>query len=163
MASTYTSIATTTGTGISNTITFSSIPSTYTDLILICNSQLTLNAGTGWLRFNGDSGTNYSDTYLYGDGTSATSGRHSSIAQSYCSDATASGFVTSIHHIQNYANTTTYKTFLSRSNYAPGGVAAYVGLWRSTSAINSITFSNTASPGYYTTSSTFTLYGVTAA
>ena len=157
--STYTPIATTTGTGGSNAITFSSIPSTYTDLILVCNFLLTANSGTGWIRFNGDTGTNYSDTYLYGNGTSASSGRHSNIAQSYCADADSVTPVISIHHIQNYANTTTYKTFLSRSNLASSGTAAYAGLWRSTAAINSITFSNNASANI-TSSSTFTLYGV---
>lgn len=160
--STYTPIQSITGTGSSNSITFSSIPSTYTDLVLICNFQLTTGAGTSWVRFNGDTGTNYSDTYIYGNGSTATSGRHSTIAQSYCADADSAGIVTSIHHFENYANTTTYKTFLSRSNLVIAGVAAYVGLWRSTAAINSITFSNT-SGGNFNTSSTFTLYGITAA
>jgi hypothetical protein len=68
-----------------------------------------------------------------------------------------------IINIQNYSNTTTYKTALLRSNLATGtypGVDAFVGLWRSTSAITSITIlpaSNNLLSG-----STFTLYGIKA-
>jgi hypothetical protein len=62
----------------------------------------------------------------------------------------------------NYANTTTYKTVLTRANAAASGVDASVGLWGSTAAITSITFDlplvRTISTG-----STFTLYGIKAA
>ena len=63
--------------------------------------------------------------------------------------------------IQNYANTTTYKTMISRASDATQNAIAYVGLWRSTSAINSITLS--VSAGTFAIGSTFTLYGIKAA
>jgi hypothetical protein len=64
--------------------------------------------------------------------------------------------------ILNYANTTTYKTALSRANNAAGGVDAVVGLWRSTAAINSIKMA--IGGGYsYAAGTTFTLYGIAAA
>jgi hypothetical protein len=63
----------------------------------------------------------------------------------------------------NYANTTTYKTVLARSNVTDFRVAAIVGLWRSTSAINTIQLRSDNSSYNFTTGSTFTLYGISAA
>ena len=84
MALTYDPIATTTISGSStNTYTFSSIPSTYTDLVLaFANFQGTTNYSFA-LRFNGDSGSNYSYTVLEGNGTSASSGTSTSTTGYY--------------------------------------------------------------------------------
>ena len=157
--STYTPIATTT-LGSAGTITFSSIPSTYTDLILVISGTAASNSDLD-IRFNSDTGTNYSYTTLYGDGTTAGSSRNSSInymrMDYYGYVGTTAGQITIIH-IMNYANTTTYKTALSRASNANNGVAANVGLWRSTSAINSVSTVTTLATG-----STATLYGVKAA
>jgi hypothetical protein len=72
-------------------------------------------------------------------------------------------FGAGVANIQNYSNATTYKTVVSRGGAANTGmiVIAYVGLWRSTAAITTITlFSDT---GNLATGSTFSLYGITAA
>ena len=62
--STYTPIATTTGTGSSGTITFTSIPSTYTDLRIILNGTETNATLYEFdMRYNNDSGNNYSLTW----------------------------------------------------------------------------------------------------
>jgi hypothetical protein len=66
-------------------------------------------------------------------------------------------------NIQNYANTTTYKTALNRSNAASQGVEALVTLWRSTAAINSITISTDNGGSIIDTGSTFSLYGIKSA
>ena len=66
-----------------------------------------------------------------------------------------------IVQIQNYSNTTTYKTGLVRANRAGGGVDAMAGLWRSTAAINSIVI--THDTAQFAAGSTFSLYGVQAA
>jgi len=60
MPSTYTPIATNTLASVSTGVTFSSIPSTYTDLVLVINYRLdgTGTGAAGALRFNSDSGSN---------------------------------------------------------------------------------------------------------
>jgi hypothetical protein len=58
----------------------------------------------------------------------------------------------------NYSNTTTYKTILSRSNRAEQATEAFVGLWRNSAAITSISIASAT----FTTNSIFTLYGIKA-
>ena len=145
-------------------VTFSSIPSTYTDLVLIANTRLVSSgSGTNYLvTFNGDTGSNYSITYVTGNGTSASSGRASNqtfMDTAYMPSNSVLGVIK--YSINNYANTTTYKTLLSRSDQADAGVFAYVGLWRSTAAITSMTIAGGASN--IISGSTFTLYGIKAA
>ena len=169
MPATYEPIATTTLGTATSSVTFSSIPSTYTDLVLVVSGSST--AGTnGRMRVgNGsvDTGSNYSFTTLDGDGTSAlTSGftnQTSYTMQWYSQFSTVPDRVTTeITHIMNYANTTTYKTILVRSNFWLTATSAGVGLWRSTSAINVLTYfcanATTFAAGF-----TATLYGVKAA
>ena len=74
MATTYESIATVNGTGSSGTITFNSF-SGYTDLILVTNAMSTASQYNAGLRFNGDTGTNYSRTSLSFDLATVTSNR----------------------------------------------------------------------------------------
>ena len=142
MALTYDSIASYTATGSVSTYTFSSIPSTYTDLVFIANVATAASTGNPRLQFNGDTGSNYSGTTVYGNGTSAASTRTSSetsillIASTFMNTTYDMNLIL---HIQNYANTTTNKTVLARANKASVGVDQTVGLWRSTAAINSLT------------------------
>jgi len=155
MASTYTPIATTTLSSTSSSVTFNSLGS-YTDIIAIVNATTTSGGQDLKLQFNGDTGTNYSNTRLYGTGTTASSNRNSSIA--YIGAAyTYTTIGTTIINIQNYSNSTTYKTAISRSNITGYEVDLVVGLWRNSAAITSITL---ASTGTFATGSTFTLYGV---
>jgi hypothetical protein len=157
MASTYEPIATTTlGSGSSSVLVMSSIPSTYTDLVLIINGTSGSVQNIHW-QANGDTASNYSYTRIYGDGTSATSDRASTYAGFAIFGTDQS---TAILNIQNYSNTTTYKTGLSRGNTG-GYVSAYVSLWRSTAAINSLTIKSASTA--FATGSTFTLYGIKAA
>ena len=169
MAKTYEPIATTTLGSAQSSITFSSIPSTYTDLILVAGSLGMNNAGSaGKVRFNGDTGSNYSDTVLLGTGSSASSYREANAnnirVYGFNVGPTGSGNNDNvIVHIQNYANSTTYKTVVCRSNITQVELAAVVGLWRSTSAITSVTFVAYNGTDTFTTGSTFTLYGIKAA
>ena len=163
-AATYDSIASYTVSGTSTTsYSFTSIPSTYTDLVLICvdgNTNAT-RADIG-LRFNGDSGTNYSRTYLLGNGTQALSSRWTNENALQVLGYPASGEVnTTITHIMNYSNTTTNKTILTRLNNIGYEVVGSVGLWRSTSAINSVEIRITANA--FSNGSTFNLYGIRSA
>jgi hypothetical protein len=158
--STYTPIATTTLGSAAASYTFSSIPSTYTDLVLIGSIKYTVSGDYSKLTFNGDTATNYSSTYLIGNGSAASSGRTTSQASiNVAYDANNETF-TDIFNVQNYANSTTYKTVLNRHSVAGTRAEALVGLWRSTSAITSLTL--TANTGY-AAGSTFTLYGIAAA
>lgn len=164
---TYTQIASTTLGSSAASVTFSSIPSTYTDLVIVSFAANTaVNANGMGIRFNSDTATNYSKTYLYGDGTSAVSGRGTSqtnISISNLPISSSGAFATTVTNIQNYSNATTYKTVLSRGGGANTGnlVIAYVGLWRSTAAISTIDLINDS--GSFITGSTFNLYGITAA
>jgi hypothetical protein len=156
--STYTPIATTNGTGSSGTISFTSIPGTYTDLVVVCNFT-NASAANVYMTLNNDSGSSYSRTWLTGNGTTASSGRGS--VPYLNNDATISTTpATTTINIQNYANTTTYKTSLVRHSLASGEALAEVILYRgSTSAITSVQIIGTTA---FTTTSTFTLYGIKA-
>lgn len=161
---TYSLIASAAGTGSSGTVTFSSIPTTFTDLVIVANGTTASN--TGWsLQFNSDTASNYSTTYVEGSGTAAVSERYSSTIlrvawNSLWNSSTPSN---NIVNIQDYANTTTYKTVLFRSN-SSSYVEAGVGLWRATpAAITNITITTAAAGGAnFTTASTFKLYGIQA-
>jgi hypothetical protein len=162
MPATYEPIATNTLGSAASTVTFSSISGSYTDLVLVTAGTGTTN-GVGMLTFNGDnpnSGSSYSNTSLYGDGGTAGSYRRTSQAR-----INDSLFYTTqcnnIFQIMNYANTTTNKTVLLRGNYPGGELNATVGLWRSTSAITSLTLTHSGTT--FTAGSTFTLYGIKAA
>jgi hypothetical protein len=161
MATTYIPLYTTTLASATDTVTFSSIPSTYTDLVLVSNIQPTSSPYL-FYRLNSDSGSNYSRTQLIGNGSTATSGRFSNESYMYVATSTISGSSTFITQFQNYSNTTTFKTVLTRQSDTGGNVSAIVSLWRSTAAINNLVITTT---GYSTfaAGTTFSLYGVTAA
>ncbi len=151
---TYFPIATTTTSGGSTSVTLSSIPSTYTDLVLVMAGSNSANSDLR-MRFNGDTGSNYSATVLFGDGSAANSFRESNQTSFYGAFGPNSN---NIITIQNYANTTTYKTALTRSNMPHVYVFAMAQMWRSTAAINSVTLYVTS--GSYNAGVTFTLYGI---
>lgn len=165
MAVTYDKIATNTLGSAASSVTFSSIPATYTDLVLVINAKGSASSYPT-IRLNGDTGSNYSDTELNGNGTAAASGRNSNTSVMYFTRSavwTTSDFsFNAIANFQNYSNATTYKTVLSRANAAGSSVDAVVSLWRATpAAINQIVVSATS--GTMEIGSTFTIYGIKAA
>lgn len=161
MVKTYEPISTQTLGSAAASVTFSSIPSTYTDLVLVVSGTLSANQYVA-MRFNSDNTSNYSFTRLSGNGTSAASARGSSETFGRLSIGNPTNLFNVIGQIQNYSNTTTYKTWLSRSNIPADFVGVIAGLWRSTSAITTIEFLTTTSDTF-AIGSTFTLYGITAA
>jgi hypothetical protein len=155
--STYTSIATISAGG-TTTATFTSIPSTYTDLVIAIGGAY---SGTTYasFTFNGDgTSSNYSYTRLLGYSGGTLSDRSSG------SDGFSLGSTrgTVIANVQNYSNSTTYKTMLVRENDGASAVGAYVYLWRNTAAITSIAITPKSS-GTWTSGSVLTLYGIAAA
>ena len=141
-------------------VTFSSIPATYTDLVLVLQGTSTVD-DTIMMQLNSDTGSNYSWTQIGSDpGSGAFSSRASSVASIRIGYGnTAQG--NHIAQIMNYSNATTYKTNLSRSNKAASDTRAIVGLWRNTAAITSVTVIQTG--GSFSTGFTFSLYGIKAA
>ena len=142
--------------------TFSSIPGTYTNLYMMVNGYC--GGGYYTVRFNGDSGTNYSRTLLFTQSGSPTSYRNTNDTNLYgnLGDSTTN-IGNTFHHINNYANATTYKTVIrqggGQDTYAPQIEA---GVWRATpQAITSITL--TSSSGVFGSGTVMSLYGIAAA
>jgi hypothetical protein len=167
MTATYEKISTQTVSGSStSTIDFSSIPSTYTDLVLISSAALSASGFALSVRVgtanSPDTGSNYSRTYLLGFASSTASGQDSNSTfvdlngSSYTSGAPA----VAITNFMNYSNTTTNKTILSRSGGAADSIQAEVFMYRNTSALNFIRVY--VQSGYIYAGSTFTLYGIKA-
>jgi hypothetical protein len=162
MPATYDPIATTTLGSAAANITFSGISSAYTDLRLIISS-LSATTDAMYLRFNGDSGTNYSYGSIDGDGTSVGAG--SGINNNRCFltfFSLTSTTIPSFFDINIFSYTgSKNKTCLTRTTQdyngsGAGGVFAH--LWRNTGAITSITFGGQS----YNLSAgtTATLYGI---
>ena len=165
MSATYEPIATTTLGSAQSTITFTSISQSFTDLIAVFNgsnsttTQYFLQVGNGSI----DTNANYSTTGLTGNGSSAVSARYTNDTVGVRADLYATGggnIKNTIFQLQNYSNTSTNKTILIRSSLPVSETVACAGLWRSTSAINTIRL--TCSGGNFETGSTFTLYGIKA-
>ena len=168
MDKTYEPIATQTLGSAVQTVTLSSIPSTYTDLVVVVNAFSSVNSDL-YVSFNGDSASNYSRTTLWGDGSTAGStrivradGYAFMILTYYGAVTTTQGASVHTVNIMNYSNTTTNKTVLARPSSAGQGVDATVGMWNSTAAISSMTF-DLASTRTFSAGSTFTIYGIKAA
>jgi hypothetical protein len=140
-------------------VTFTSIPQGYTDLVIVIAGTSSTSAEI-YCQFNGDTGSNYSRTFMYGDGGSAVSGRNSSGTAFSVGFRGTNQSVARVN-IMNYSNTTTYKTVLARSDAADIVTVAEAALWRSTVAINSVYLYSGS--GTFSTGSTFTIYGVAAA
>ena len=162
---TYEKIATTTLGSATNTITFSSIAATYTDLRLVFTHTTTLAGRSAYLQFNSDTGANYSFTTLQGSGTAAASQRNTGESYIFIDDFTMDGTDTTIPNfsaidIFSYAGST-YKTLLcsvSANHDTTGGLINIVGLWRSTAVITTINLITNSSTFKVGTSAT--LYGI---
>lgn len=143
-----------------SSVTFNSIPQGYTDLILEFSYPSSSTSGYQiGLQFNGDTGSNYSATVLYGE-SSAGSARTTNLTYARTGHAagTTSFFMTC--NIQNYSNSATYKTVIAQNGVVATGVYATAALWRNTAAITSVTVM--IDGGTLPAGATFTVYGVAA-
>jgi hypothetical protein len=161
----YESIQTVTvGAGGASTITFSSIPSTYTHLQIRSFIKGSSNDQDIWVNFNGDTTSNYSQHRLYGDGASAVSGGLASGSKIEYFGRSGSGtsvFGPSIVDILDYKDTNKFKTIRSLTgwdNNGSGFVMFTSGNWRLTSAITSMVI--TPQSGTFAQYSSFALYGI---
>jgi hypothetical protein len=170
----YDSIATAVGTGSSGTITFSSIPSTYTHLQIryIARDARGVTADSLQIQFNGDTGSNYMRYHLLGgDGTTATSeaGTTSNTFINFGNAAGASAsanmYSAGVVDILDYSSTLKNKTTRTLDGFdfnGSGQANLWSGLWMSTAAINSITIVG-ATGANFTTATQFALYGIKGA
>lgn len=156
---TYVPITTTSVTSNVSSVTFSSIPTTYTDLVVVANATLSASVGFG-MQFNSDTGSNYSFIYFYGDGSSVAAGQNNNTTRINIGNG---GTTYSMYkaNIQNYSNSNKYKTVVSIGGKADEIAMIFSGSWRSNSAINSITF--VPASGTINTGTIFSIYGIAAA
>ena len=158
----YESIQTyTVGAGGQASVTFSSIPSTYTHLQI---RSIAKGSGGMSIRLNGDTGSNYTRHFLYGDGSSPASGADTAQTASAigASSINANIFAGCVIDILDYKSTNKYKTMRSlggKDYNGSGSIALASGLWLSTSSITSITIIG-ESPVDWSQYSQFALYGV---
>jgi hypothetical protein len=141
-------------------ITFNSIPSSYTDLRLVLVGTHSTASGVA-LQFNSDTANNYSRTFLFGNGSVVGSGRNTSTTYIVCGNVGSS--IPSLNEIDifSYAGST-FKTALisgSDDRNGSGTTVKVVGLWRSTSAINSVKIMQPDSFNL-NAGTTATLYGI---
>jgi hypothetical protein len=162
--STYTPIATNTLGSAAASYTFTSIPGTYTDLVLVVNllggaTNYDVQVGNG----SADTGSNYASTRFFGDGTSASGDGQRTNTTGVLGNISNSATVPH-NFIINFNSYTSgaYKTALSRVSRPDAYAIAISGGWISTSTINTIKIYSTSAQNLPSGSS-FTLYGITAA
>ena len=170
---TYIKIASNTvGSGGAASVTFSSIPSTYTDLVVKMSTRSSSGgsvAANTYIKFNGSSAS-YSERLLYGDGTTPNSASQATTqfnwaGQTTAGTATASTFNNSEVYIPNYTSAN-YKSIsadsVTENNATAASIYIDAGLWSNTSAITSIAFTEQYGANF-AQYSTFTLYGISNA
>jgi len=152
-------------------IEFSSIPATFTDLLLVFSLRSD-GSGSSFntaIRFNGDTGNNYSYRRLLGEGSGSGisdgntaglpfAGRHNGAT------STASTFGTTSLYIPNYGSATakSFSVDSANENNATAAIQLIIaGLWTGTAAINTIRLTD-ASGNSFVQYSSATLYGITA-
>lgn len=163
MPSTYEPIATFTAATATGSVGFSSIPSTYTDLVLIINGSLRDSGSNLLLTFNGDSTNLYAQTDISGSGSTLTSQRTNSGVRLYVpftdQFVQTSPFLVTLN-IFNYTGSQFKTCLVSTNNDAngSGNTSSGVLLYRSASAITSLEL--THGGGIYNAGTTATLYGI---
>jgi hypothetical protein len=142
-------------------IEFTSIPQTFTDLVLLISARNdTSNAVAGLISFNGNT-ANFSSRFLTSDGSSASSGTFARFACSFQDDNTANTFNNGALYIPNYSGAThkSYSSDQATENNATGNnMGIIAGLWANTAAITSLAISPAS--GNLRIGSTISLYGV---
>ena len=155
--------------------TFTNIPQTYQDLMIVGSARRTDAATTATIYvtpyYSGISASPQSTTILEGNGSTASSSRNSSqdgafMASVPAASATAGIFGSIVWHCLNYANTSTFKTSISRAAAdvnGSGTTRLAVNLTRGTGGITTVNCSTFSGSAFFETGSTFTLYGIRAA
>jgi hypothetical protein len=169
MAKTYEPIATNTLATTASTITFSSIPQTYTDLRVVIISTTNPAGRTHRIQLNSVSTGVYSQGYIYGTRTTGTSATAKNTSQTFIDFTQNTGTdstipVMSIIDIFNYTSTSVYKTalgFTCGDKNSSGSVERTVGVWPNTNAVTTVSF--TLGSDVFQVGTQATLYGIKAA
>jgi len=154
---TYTPLATVTLGSSASSVSFASIPASYRDLILVCDYTGSTTAVVT-LRYNSDSGANYSTVVMTGTSTGVSSftGSSLNVGAMYGSNKN-----TTVFQVMDYSATDKHKTSLQRNDNAQQSeVVATAGRWANTAAITSISLTPTS--GTLSTGATFNLFGIVA-
>ena len=165
---TYTPLATVTLGTATSSVTFSSIPATYRDLILVSfvRSNRAATDDDFFVKFNSDSGSNYSYVRMVGRGGGASSASNingtnaNDLGQIPAASSTAGQFANSVLQIMDYSATDKHKTTLTRTNAAGSTdvTGAHAGRWANTAAITTVSLNPRL--GSFISGSTFNLFGV---
>ncbi len=165
MANTFVKIQTVTVGSATPTASFTSIPQTYTDLVLVFSSRTSRASDSDgmFITFNSVT-TGYTQRDLLGSGTAAVSGNSATryIGETSGNNATASVFGNAQVYILNYTSAN-YKSYsidaVAEDNDSSAYVSLVAGLWSNTAAITTIAISPQTGPNLnqYTTA---TLYGI---
>jgi hypothetical protein len=159
----YIPLATVTLGGSDSDISFTNIPATFKDIVLVGNWQNSSTASAGRLQVNGDGGSNYNGVWMTGNGSTTSSGSESSQTSARIAGAISGpdNVFTNMVTITflDYAATDKHKTILSRFGSANRESQATASRWASTSAITSIRFFDILGQTFQT-GATFSLYGV---
>jgi hypothetical protein len=157
---TYTPLATTRLTSTATSVTFSSIPATYRDLVLVVLGQASISNAEPRFRFNGDTSSSYSFVAMRGNGSSASSNSGSATFGYFdpLNNYVGSSQTLSTLQIMDYSTTNKHKIALLRFGRASGGTGASATGWPVTSAITSISCFTNGDP--FAIGSTFSLYGI---
>jgi hypothetical protein len=162
MAQTYIPIATTTLGTSASSINFSSIPGTYTDLVLRFSGLITSGTDTLAIQVNNDTGNSYSDTFMYANGGSAYASYDNGLTYFLGSPLNATYPTFHTMNFFSYANTGVAKMVLSQGasdKNGSGETRTLAQYWNGSSAITSIQII-AASGASFATGTTATLWGI---
>lgn len=168
---TYTALANLTLSATDSDVTFSNIPNTYRDLVLVTtlrNSAYGTPFSQMRLRINGDTGASYADVLMSGDGSGsgggggAVGGGATEITVYFTEPNTSSHFSTAVIQLIDYSVTNKHKNMLIRTNAPSTNVGAYGARWASNTAVSSISVFPPPGYGSWVIGSTFALYGIVA-
>jgi hypothetical protein len=129
-------------------------------LILILSTKLVSSSGTIRIRLNGDSGTNYSDAVMNGNGSTTAANSRTAQTGAFAGSVGATDTNTVIQ-IMDSSATDKHKTLLTRENEPASLVAARAARYASNTAVTSVLVGNDAGTNF-ATGCTFSLYGVIA-
>jgi hypothetical protein len=161
----------TVGSGGAASIEFTGIPQTYTDLVIKISTRSTAASVLGYvnIRFNSDTGNNYSYKAVGGTGSitfnNNSAGGSSIFTVTDGANATANTFGNAEIYIPNYTSSNQKSVSIDgvgENNVTEAYTQLVAGLWTGTSAITSIQLSDIFGPGNFVQYSTAYLYGVTS-
>ena len=158
----YVPLAQVTLTGSDLDIVFGSIPNTFRDLVLIYTGTQTNSSGELYVRFNGDTGSNYSTVQMGGTGSGSPFSAqytNSRIVPTANVGESSSVITNMVLQIMDYSTTDRHKTCLLRSNNAALGTQMQANRWANTNAINAVRV-EAGFAGQLAAGTTIALYGI---